>query len=265
MDHLMRLLNIMQMLRDPDRGCPWDIQQTFESIVPYTIEEVYEVADAIDEGNFLQLKDELGDLLLQIVYYAQMAREQNLFDLEDVAETICNKLIRRHPHVFEKPYIEGNYVWEKESWEKIKQQERSEKTNLDFNSMLDDIPNALPQLMRARKIQKRVSSVGFDWQEISGVIEKVEEELDELKEVINANNDPDALEEELGDLLFSVVNLSRHIGVNAEDALRKGNKKFIKRFQHVEVMVKSQRKKIDDYSIEELEQFWKQAKKATQK
>ncbi len=264
MDNLLRLLKIMQMLRDPESGCPWDIQQTFSSIVPYTIEEVYEVADAIDQEDFLQLKDELGDLLLQIVYYTQMAREQDLFDLDDVAENICNKLIRRHPHVFGKQTDDSNKVWTNEGWEKIKQQERNEKTDSNFNSVLNDIPDALPQLLRAKKIQKRVSSIGFDWQEISEVVEKVEEELDELKEVISTSKESEALEEELGDLLFSVVNLSRHINVNAENALRKGNKKFIKRFQFLEKIAQREGKQVDDYSLEELEQFWQQAKKATQ-
>jgi ATP diphosphatase len=258
MDNLLRLLNIMQVLRDPENGCPWDIQQTFASIVPYTIEEVYEVADAIDQQDFVQLKDELGDLLLQIVYYTQMAREQNLFDLEDVAANICDKLVRRHPHVFDKQNKKNK------DWEKIKQQERSEKADDSSVSLLSDIPVAMPQLLRAKKIQKRVSSVGFDWPDISGVIEKVEEELNELKEVIKTDNKQEDLEEELGDLLFSVVNLSRHIHVNAEDALRKGNKKFIKRFRNVEEQVQHEGKCIADYSIEELEQFWRQAKIATQ-
>jgi ATP diphosphatase len=262
-DNLLRLLNIMQKLRDPENGCPWDIQQTFASIVPYTIEEVYEVADAIDQQDFAQLKDELGDLLLQIVYYAQMAREQNLFDLEDIAENICDKLVRRHPHVFNKKNFDASETKDSASWEKIKHQERSKKVGVKTTSLLNDIPNALPQLMRAKKIQKRVASVGFDWSEINAVIDKVHEELDELKEVINTDNNQAALEEELGDLLFSVVNLSRHINVNAEDALRKGNKKFIKRFQYIEGEVQKKDKEVSDYSQAELEQFWQQAKNAT--
>jgi ATP diphosphatase len=230
--------------------------------VPYTIEEVYEVADAIDQQDFVQLKDELGDLLLQIVYYTQLAREQNLFDLEDVAGAICDKLVRRHPHVFDKQNFQEND--KNISWEKIKQQERSEKADGSSVSLLNDIPVALPQLMRAKKIQKRVANVGFDWSDISGVIEKVEEELNELKEVINTDNKAEALEEELGDLLFSVVNLSRHISVNAEDALRKGNKKFIKRFQFLEKKIQHEGKRVADCSLDELEQYWQQAKEATQ-
>ena len=276
MDNLLRLLNIMQKLRDPEDGCPWDIQQTFASIVPYTIEEVYEVADAIDQQDFVQLKDELGDLLLQIVYYAQMAREQNLFDLEDIAANICDKLVRRHPHVFDKKNLqesdedksqanknEDSKILANKKWEEIKHQERSEKTSTKTSSLLNDIPNALPQLMRAKKIQKRVASVGFDWTETNAVLDKVQEELNELKEVIDTDNNQEKLEEELGDLLFSVVNLSRHINVNAENALRKGNKKFIKRFQFIEKKIRQENKQVSEYSLDELEQFWRQAKLAT--
>jgi ATP diphosphatase len=267
MDNLLRLLNIMQKLRDPEEGCPWDIQQTFASIVPYTVEEVYEVADAIDQQDFVQLKDELGDLLLQIVYYAQMAREQNLFDLEDIAASIGDKLVRRHPHIFDKQNLQESdkdKSWANKNWERIKHQERSKKADTKTTSLLNDIPSALPQLIRAKKIQKRVASVGFDWPEVNAVIDKVQEELNELKEVINTDNNQAELEEELGDLLFSVVNLSRHININAEDALRKGNKKFIKRFQHLEEKIQQEDKIISEYSLEELEQFWKQAKQAKQ-
>ena len=253
MDNLPRLLKIMQRLRDPEKGCPWDIQQSFASILPYTIEEVYEVADAIDKRDFTQLKDELGDLLFQIVYYTQMAKEQNLFDFDDVAQNICDKLIRRHPHVFDKDNVQLQ-----KDWEQIKQQERSEKS--DSNSLLKDIPTALPQLLRAKKIQKRVATIGFDWSELTSVIEKVEEELTELKEEIKANNQQEALAEELGDLLFSVVNLSRHIKVNAEEALRKSNEKFIKRFQFIEKSLADIDKKLDECSLEELEHYWQKAK-----
>ena len=254
MENLFRLLNIMQTLRDPENGCPWDIQQTFESILPYTIEEVYEVADAIDQKDFKQLKDELGDLLLQIVYYTQMAREQNLFDLEDVAGNICDKLVRRHPHIFAKDDPQ-----QQQSWEEIKQQERNKKP--DQKSLLSDIPIAMPQLIRAKKIQKRAANVGFDWHELAPVIDKVMEELNELKEVIDSDQDSHDLEEELGDLLFSVVNLSRHVKVNAEEALRKSNNKFIKRFQYIEKCLENERREINRCSLDELETYWQQAKK----
>ena len=243
----------MQKLRDPETGCPWDLQQTFASILPYTLEEVYEVADAIDEQDFIQLENELGDLLLQIVYYTQLAAEQNLFDFEDVAKSISDKLVRRHPHVFNKENTDQH-----KTWEQIKQQERVEKSN--SKSLLNDIPNAMPQLLRAKIIQKRVATVGFDWSELNSVIAKVEEELNELREVINSDNQPDKLEEELGDLLFSVVNLSRHIKVNAENALRKSNKKFTKRFQYIEECLEQEDKSINECSLDELEAYWQQAK-----
>ena len=222
--------------------------------MPYTIEEVYEVADAIDQQDFNQLKDELGDLLLQIVFYTQMAREQNLFDLEDVAENICDKLVRRHPHVFAKSNPE-----QQKSWEEIKQQERNKKS--DLKSVLDDIPVSMPQLIRAKKIQKRAAAVGFDWDAIAPVVKKIEEELNELKEVIDTDLNAKNLEEELGDLLFSVVNLSRHIKVNSEDALRKSNQKFIKRFQYIEKCLKEEGRAIKECSVDELEIYWQQAKK----
>ena len=243
----------MKRLRDPDQGCPWDRQQTFSSILPYTIEEVYEVAEAIDQQDYTQLQDELGDLLLQIVYYAQMAKEQNLFEFEDIAKCIGDKLIRRHPHVFADSNQSINA-----SWEEIKHTERLEKSQQQ--SILGDIPIALPQLLRARKIQKRVASIGFDWSEVQSVLNKVKEELDELNEVIATTQQQERLEEELGDLLFSVVNLSRHLKVNAEDALRKSNKKFISRFQYVENYLLSHGKNIKECTQEEMEFAWNEAK-----
>lgn len=255
MDNLYRLLSIMQRLRDPEHGCPWDRQQSFASIVPYTIEEVYEVVDAIDRQDFSQLKDELGDLLLQIVYYAQMAREQNLFNFDDVVKNISDKLVRRHPHVFDEQH-ESNIT----SWEEIKQIEREEKPKHKSKSLLDDIPIAMPQLFRAKKIQKRVATVGFDWQEAKEVLNKVEEELIELKEVFETQVQQYRLEEELGDLLFSVVNLSRHLKINAEEALRKSNNKFIQRFQYLENQLTLEGKELNDCSLEELEAIWKEAK-----
>lgn len=259
MDNLLRLLNIMQTLRDPENGCPWDIQQTFETILPHTLEEVYEVAEAIDQQDYSQLKDELGDLLLQIVYYSQMAREQDLFEFEDVARGISDKLVRRHPHVFAKDNPELQ-----KDWEQIKQEERVDKSG--EQSLLNDIPAAMPQLMRAKKIQKRVASVGFDWDDLKPVIAKVEEELSELKQAIasdhSSSDSPSAaMEEELGDLLFSVVNLSRHIHVNSEEALRKSNTKFIARFQFIENHVEKLGKGVKDCSLDELEEYWQLAKK----
>ncbi len=253
MDNLYRLVKIMETLRDPQQGCAWDVQQTFETIAPYTIEEVYEVIDAIDQKDYVQLQDELGDLLLQVVYHSQMAREQNLFNFDDVAKSISDKLIRRHPHVFDEQVSDV-----KKSWEEIKQQERNAKNKNSQKSILDDIPLALPQLMRAKKIQKRAAMVGFDWKNIGPVLDKVKEELVELEEAINVE---EKIEEELGDLLFSIVNLSRHLQLNAENALRKGNQKFIQRFNCIEEKAKSEAKALKDYSLDELEAMWQEAKR----
>ncbi len=255
MDNLYRLLNLMQRLRDPEQGCPWDRQQTFASILPYTIEEVYEVAEAIDRRDFSQLQDELGDLLLQIVFYAQIASEQDLFAFDDVAKSISDKLVRRHPHVFDDS-IEPKH----ESWEEIKQSERNKKSKMASQSVLDDIPMAMPQLLRAKKIQKRVATVGFDWQEVKQVLEKVKEELNELETVMSTSNQQKKLEEELGDVLFSVVNLSRHLKINAEDALRKCNKKFTQRFQYIESSLADQGKELNNCTLEEMEIAWNEAK-----
>lgn len=260
MDNLYRLLNIMKTLRDPERGCLWDQQQTFASIVPYTIEEVYEVADSIDQQDYSQLKNELGDLLLQIVYYTQMAREQNLFNFDDVAKSISDKLVRRHPQVFD-----DQHNAKVADWEELKQTERAEKSQYENNSLLSDIPMVMPQLLRAKKIQKCVATVGFDWQEVKEVLHKVEEELVEVKEVMNAQDQASELkqarlEEELGDLLFSVVNLSRHLKVDAEEALRKGNGKFIRRFEHLENKLAAQGKELKKCDLEEMETAWENAK-----
>ena len=258
MENLLRLLNIVKKLRDPETGCSWDSKQTFSSIAPYTVEEVYEVVDAIDRQDFIHLQDELGDLLLQIVYYTQFAREENLFSFDDVAKNISDKLIRRHPNVFDN---QGDA--KSESWEKIKQIERRENVT-DDGSLFNDIPMAMPELMRAKKIQKRAASVGFDWQKVEPVFDKVKEELDELKEVYAADLNQEKIEEELGDLLFSIVNLSRHLGINAENALRKGNKKFVKSFEYIEKKIKKADKEFSEYLIEELEDIWQEAKSKEQ-
>ena len=245
----------MEILRDPEHGCPWDLQQSFASIVPYTLEEVYEVVDAIDRQDFSQLKDELGDLLLQIVYYAQMAREQNLFGFDDVAKNISDKLVSRHPHIFD-----GQADTKIATWEEIKLTERSKNSKHDSKSLLEDIPKAMPQLLRAKKIQMRVAAVGFDWQKINEVVLKVDEELAELKEAMLLPGKQSKIEEELGDLLFSVVNLSRHLKIDAEEALRKSNKKFVQRFQYLETKIALQGKELKDYSLDKMEKFWQEAK-----
>lgn len=256
MDNLYRLINLMQLLRDPEDGCPWDNRQTFASLVPYTIEEVYEVAAAIDKQDFPLLREELGDLLLQIVFYAQMAREQDLFDIDDVARSISDKLVRRHPKIFEEETAPDDLA----TWEDIKEAERKAKQG--SGSLLDGVPEALPQLLRAWKIQERAASVGFDWQETRPVLAKIAEELDELGEALAAEDSQDRLAEELGDLLFSAVNLGRHLDISAEEALRKCNEKFLSRFREVERQMAQQGKRLADCSMEEMEQAWQAAKLA---
>lgn len=249
----------MQKLRDPDSGCPWDLKQSYQSILPYTIEEVYEVADAIEREDFSDLKDELGDLLFQVVFYAHLASEDGYFDLADVVENISNKLTRRHPHVFDnKVYVDEHAVHQ--AWEKQKHIERQAKNKKGNTSLLDDIPKVLPELKRAQKIQKRVAKQGFDWPEVKMVWDKLAEETEEVKEAARSD-DFSHLEEEIGDLLFVCVNLARHYKVDADFALRKANKKFESRFRQVEAFASSDNNKsISDYSLEELEVFWQRAK-----
>jgi len=248
----------MQQLRDPVSGCPWDRKQNYQTILPYTIEEVYEVADAIERDDFSDLKEELGDLFFQVVFYAQLASEDGYFDLFDVVESISRKLIRRHPHVFDnKIYADENEVHQ--AWENQKHIERQNKNKegeAKAVSLLDDIPKVLPELKRAQKIQKRVAKQGFDWKNIQQVWDKLEEESDEVKQAFDSG-DARHTEEEIGDLLFVCVNLARHYNVDADFALRKANQKFERRFRQVENFAE---KSISDYSSEELEMFWKKAK-----
>ncbi|WP_318473151.1 nucleoside triphosphate pyrophosphohydrolase [Photobacterium leiognathi] len=253
-----QLLTIMSQLRDPNRGCPWDLKQNFDSIVPYTLEEAYEVADAIEQKNWSDVKEELGDLLFQVIFYSQMAKEQGLFEFDDVVAGINEKLVRRHPHVFsDADFADEAAV--KQNWEAEKAKERAEKEQ--DSSLLANIPKALPALMRADKIQKRCANVGFDWDELAPVVDKVKEELDEvMDEVIQAVPEQQRIEEELGDLLFSVVNLSRHLNVKPELALQKANKKFEKRFRQVEKNVLEQGKLISQCSLSELDAEWNRVK-----
>ena len=252
---------LMQRLRDPEDGCPWDQKQDFNSIAPFTVEEVYEVVDAIEAGNFAHLSEELGDLLFQVVFYSQMAEEQSLFDFEKVVTAIVSKLIVRHPHVFPEGHLQsraGDTATDetriKARWEEIKQQERNAK---GMGGVLDDVPRALPALMRAQKLQKRAASVGFDWPDISGVVNKIEEELAECRQAL-ASGERSAIEEELGDLMFSCVNLARHLGVDAEQCLRRGNDKFQQRFEIMEALADGAG--LDAMSIEALEALWQKAK-----
>ncbi|VAW74924.1 Nucleoside triphosphate pyrophosphohydrolase MazG [hydrothermal vent metagenome] len=260
MSTLDKLLDIMALLRDPDKGCPWDVKQTFNSLSSYTVEEAYEVRDAIQRQDDIDLQAELGDLLFQVIFYAQIAKEQNKFDFDDIMTTLSDKLVRRHPHVFS----ENNDLDEQAvqvQWEKIKQAERTQKNR--HTSLLDDIPSILPALIRAQKIQNRVSKSGFDWPSIDGVIAKVEEELLEVKEAIADNNET-AIKEELGDLLFSCVNLIRFSGNNAEQQMAEANVKFERRFTALETLLKQQDKVLEEASTDELECLWNQVKEAEQ-
>ena len=248
------LLEIMARLRDPQTGCPWDLEQDFRSIAPYTLEEAYEVVDAIEQDDSVALRDELGDLLFQVAFHAQMARERGWFSFSDVVSGICEKMVRRHPHVFADEVIE-DAVAQTHAWERHKEQERGQQ-----DSALDGIPLALPALTRAYKLQKRASRVGFDWPSIHGVSDKVEEELQELNEEIRAQAGIDALADEAGDLLFAAVNLVRHAGVEPERALRGGNRKFMRRFRQVEAFVQEAGKEISDTDLDTLDYYWEKAK-----
>lgn len=253
---LTRLLNIMQQLRDPKTGCPWDQKQTFASIVPHTIEETYEVADAIFSGNMADIKDELGDLLFQIVFYAQLAKEQGDFEFEDIAQAISDKLVRRHPHVFQATELKTDDELNLQ-WEKIKLQEREVAEKPNDKSALANIPIGMTPLLRAQKIQRQCSKVGFDWTEIPPVVDKIHEEIEEVLAEVNASEpNQQAVEEEIGDLLFAVVNLARHTSVNAETALIKANRKFEKRFRQVEQVIEDQGLSMESADMQQMEAAW---------
>jgi len=255
----------MSQLRDPNTGCPWDLKQSFASIVPHTLEEAYEVADAIEQENYDELKLELGDLLFQVVFYAQLGKEQQLFDFDDVVQGISEKLIRRHPHVFaSSEFADEEAV--KANWEQEKAKERAHKHKPEYSqspSVLDDIPKALPALSRANKMQKRCAHVGFDWPELPPVIDKIREELAEVEAELPEPRNEDALTEELGDLLFSVVNLTRHLKRDPEQTLRLATDKFEKRFRQVELLASEKNKIIQDCSLDELELLWQKVKQKT--
>lgn len=243
---LARLLSIMARLRDPDLGCPWDVEQTFATIAPYTIEEAYEVADAIEREDVAALRDELGDLLLQVVFHARIAEEGELFTFADVAQQIGDKLVRRHPHVFADTPRETGHA----AWEAIKSEERGAA---GATSALDGVAIALPALMRAEKLQKRAARVGFDWPDQTGPLAKISEELGELASA----PDQDAREDEMGDLLFTVVNLARHLEVDPEVALRRASAKFERRFRHME-----SEGPLQSLALDELEARWQRAKRS---
>ena len=249
------LKQVMQQLRDKQHGCPWDLKQTFESLLPYTIEETYEVVDAVNGGDRAAMKDELGDLLFQVVFYAQLGEEEGSFDFEAIAQHTADKLIRRHPHVFEQTDGALSDAEIKQQWEAIKQQERKSQ---QAETVFKDIPSQLPSVLKAAKLQKRAASVGFDWTEEEPIYAKVYEEIDEVR---TAEND-DHLEEEIGDLLFAVINLARHKQVNPERALQRANNKFVQRFQAIEAMLSARKQAADELSLDQLEALWQEVKSA---
>ena len=256
------LLYLMARLRDPQHGCPWDLKQDYASIAPYTIEEAYEVADAIEREDFDDLREELGDLLLQPVYHAQMASERGLFDIGDVVFAITQKLIRRHPHVFgEQAAADAGGA--KARWEEIKADERAKKAEKRQAeaSILDDVAHTLPALARAEKLARRAASVGFDWPDTAAVMAKVREELDEVGEAA-ASGDSAATHEEMGDLLFAVTNLARHLGVDAEAALRDANRKFTRRFAHVEARAREDDVPLAKAGLSRLDGYWNEVRAA---
>jgi MazG family protein len=256
MSSIDKLLEVMASLRDKEVGCPWDLQQDFASIAPYTVEEAYEVADAIAREDFPALRDELGDLLFQVVFHAQMASEAGLFDFDDVAGTISDKMLRRHPHVFGSD-DERSAGPVKGSWERIKAEERAAKSD---NSALAGVAKALPALKRAQKLGKRAGLVGFDWPDRKGVRAKIHEELDELEAAVGTRSQAN-IEEEFGDLLFAIVNLARHLDVDPEKALTGANYKFERRFRDMESAYQRADKELGDQSLESLDKEWRAAKK----
>lgn len=255
---------LMRRLRDPKSGCPWDLKQNFQSLTSHTLEEAYEVVDAIEQDDMSHLSEELGDLLFQIIFYSQLAEEQSQFSFDDIISTITQKLIRRHPHVFPEGTIESSrvsladeeIVEIKRVWEEIKRQERTDK---GVGKTLDDIPLALPALNRALKLQKRAANVGFDWSDIKPVIEKINEEVIEL-EVEIKRGDKVRMADELGDLLFSCVNLARHLKLDPETSLRGANQKFKRRFESMELL--AGKTKIEDHSADQLELLWGKVKRS---
>jgi ATP diphosphatase len=259
------LLAVMARLRDPARGCPWDLQQDFPSIAPHTLEECYELVDAIERGDFAQVREELGDVLFQVVFYAQMGREQGRFDWSDVVASLVEKLLRRHPHVFPSGMLREDDTRTHDdvervgqTWERIKQAERDAKSQ---GGVLDDVPVALPALSRAAKLQKRAARVGFDWENWRQVLDKIREEQGEVVEAIDSG-DAVAIEDEIGDLLFACVNLARFVKVDPEAALRASNRKFERRFRFIEQQLAAQGQRPEAVSLDVMEQLWVQAKRA---
>jgi nucleoside triphosphate diphosphatase len=264
---ISRLLEIMAALRTPGTGCPWDLDQDFATIAPYTIEEAYEVTDAIARGDLDDLRDELGDLLLQVVFHARMAEEQNAFAFGDVVEAITRKMIRRHPHVFadRDGRLTPSHV--KEAWDRIKAEEKAERAarrppqHAEQTSLLSGVKTGQPALMRAMDLQRKASSVGFDWNDPRAVLAKIREEADEIEAALD-RGDARELADETGDLLFALVNLARHVGADPEMALRGTNAKFERRFAHIERALAAQGRSLEAASLEEMDALWNEAKGA---
>ena len=259
---LPRLLDIMARLRDPERGCPWDREQSFATIAPYTIEEAYEVAEACERGDPAALKDELGDLLFQVVFHARMAEEAGLFDFNEVARAIADKMVRRHPHVFGDAQI-ADAAAQTVAWEEHKAAERRASTAAagQAESALDGVGEALPALTRALKLQRRAARVGFEWRELRPILDKISEEIDELRRELDAGAAPAPVADEIGDLLFAVVNLARRAEADPEQALRAACRKFERRFRHVEALLAAAGRAPGTARLEEMEALWRQAKK----
>lgn len=253
-----KLLKIMSQLRDPKSGCPWDIKQSFATIAPYTIEEAYEVVDAIEKNDMEALKEELGDLLLQVVFHSQMAKEKNLFDFNQVVDAIVEKLIRRHPNIFANAEKIKTAEDQKAAWESYKEAERKQSKQ---QSALDGVAQALPALSRALKLQDRAAQVGFDWPSLEPVFAKLEEELKELLCEISQQGSLERISEELGDILFVCANIARHLKVDPEFALRQANQKFEKRFHRIEELLAEQSKTPQQSNLEEMDKLWDIAKK----
>ncbi|KIL98848.1 Nucleoside triphosphate pyrophosphohydrolase MazG [Paramagnetospirillum magnetotacticum MS-1] len=254
-----RLLGIMARLRSPEGGCPWDLEQTFSTIAPYTIEEAYEVAEAIEHGDMPQLKDELGDLLFQVVFYAQMAKENGDFDFDAIASAIADKMIRRHPHVF----VENDgrdSAGQVEAWEETKASERAAKAQGAEPGILDGVARTLPPMTRALKLQNRAARVGFDWDRPETILDKLAEEAEEIAEEIRSQAPFDRLEDEMGDVLFVCVNLARKLAIDPERALKRANAKFERRFRHIEAELKASGRSPDTATLDEMEALWQAAK-----
>ena len=253
MKSIQELVDIMSALRDPETGCPWDRQQTMESIIPYTLEEIYELVDALERNNMEDVRDELGDLLFHVIFYSQMASESGSFGFADVIAGVCDKLKRRHPHVFSGQQVD-TIEDVKSNWEKIKREERA-------GDYLDNIAKALPAMLRAEKLQKRAAQVGFDWDKPAPVLAKVEEEVSELKQEMDQPQHHARLQDEIGDIFFAAINLARHLDINPETALREANNKFEQRFRYIQTTLEEEGQDLETASMEKMEELWEQAKK----